>query len=122
MGERKDLFGKIGISNAQVHDFLEALKEAAKYKKPTEKFAEVQTVANALKAVADNFQYGLQIEYTETAAAMTLKVDDVAVFSGEAKKVYIEVLNRVDTVVIEFDDEQENIISMRFVMDDVFEL
>lgn len=118
----KEVFEGLGISNKDIREFDEALTTLAKDKVPTKNFEKISPVYNAIKKYADAMDDKVGLECTETTAIIKLSFELTGLFVDDSKELLREVLGIVDTLSVEFDEEDEERIMMLFIINDVFEL
>jgi len=118
----KDMFEEIGITKKEIREFCEAIEKLARNKTVTENFYRVDPVLRKLQEIAELKGYEIELDYGDLSAIITLKIDTVGVFVKGEISTLTDAMEQVDSVVIEFDDMDEDTISIDFIIKDIFKL
>ena len=118
----KELFEGLGITKKEFREFCSALEKLAKNKTPNQNFAKVDPALRAIQELAKRAEYDIEFEYSELSASIILKFDTVGLFTGETKDLLVDAINKVDSVIVEPDDLEEDIITIMFIIKDIFDL
>ena len=119
---KKEIFEELGITNKNIREFTEAIDLLAKNKKPTENFAKVDPTIKLIQEIAKKTECKIEVEYMATSVSIILKFDTVGFFNGECKDLLCKAIDQVDTVIIEDDDIEEDVITVMFILKNIFKL
>ena len=118
----KDMFEEIGITKKEIREFCEAIEKLARNKTVTDNFYRVDPVLRKLQEIAELKGYEIELDYGDLSVIITLKIDTVGVFVKGEISTLTDAMEQVDSVVIEFDDMDEDTISIDFIIKDIFKL